>query len=221
MGVKSKRGNGLKPYIAAILFGALGGLALWHWGVPNADQMKAKVRMAERAGLSTLPEGELGDAASLASGYASAILEGRCGDVIAMTWWMEERLRHVRMTTSNAQDVEDAMEDLCARTIKRTPEGNRLGPEGIEEQYVFRPGASFQVIGADEGRDDLEKPVLHRTWIEVTYSTEVQALRDRSGNAIKSLIVGVNVSKDGYVLKAGVIGNLDIDLDSLLYKWTT
>lgn len=219
--MNKKRSKGIQPYVAAILFGALGGLALWHWGAPSGDQMREKVREAEKSELAKIPASELDETGGPARRYVTAVQEGRCEEIIAMTWWMEERLRYVRTTASKPEEVEDAHERLCATILERTPEGNQLTPEGIEEQYVFTPAAQIEILGADRGRDDLEKPVRHRTWMEVTYQTKNRALRDRSGNAIKSLIVGVNVSTDGYVLKAGVVGNLDIDLDSLSYRWTT
>jgi len=53
----------------------------------------------------------------------------------------------------------------------------------------------------------------------VSYPAPTQSLKDENGTPIKWLRVGVNVSADGYVLKAGVIGNLEIDFESISYNW--
>jgi hypothetical protein len=63
----------------------------------------------------------------------------------------------------------------------------------------------------------LSKPVQERVWLLVTYPAADRALCDETGKAIRSIRVGVNVSPDSYVVKAGVVGNLDIDRDSISY----
>jgi hypothetical protein len=44
-------------------------------------------------------------------------------------------------------------------------------------------------------------------------------LRNQSGIPIRALRVGVNVSTDDCVPKAGVTGNLDIDRKSISHEW--
>lgn len=215
--MKQEKGKRAKSYIVAILFGVSGGLILWHWGAPfeQGDGGSGK-------GMALDPgKARPGDSGRDAKRYASAIQSGHCDDVIAMTFWMQEHLQHVRMTSSDPNEESKAREELCRRWLERTPEGNQLSPEGIEDAYVFIPGAEVTVIGADDGREDLDKPVRERTWLEVQYPTRFRALHDQEGNPIRSLTVGVNISRDGYVLKAGVLGNLDIDFDSVSYRWTS
>jgi hypothetical protein len=57
--------------------------------------------------------------------------------------------------------------------------------------------------------------------MRVTYPSRRGALRDGKGIPIRSITVGVNVSTEGLALKANVIGNLDIDWESISYDWDT
>ncbi len=214
--MKEDKGKRAKPYIVAILFGVSGALILWYFGAPMQWRGGPEKGTAFNTG-----KARPGDGGRDATRYASAIQSGRCEDVIAMTFWMQERLQYVRMASSSPDEESRERGELCRRTLERTPEGNQLSPEGIEDAYVFTPGARVTVIGADEGHEDLDKPVRERTWLEVQYPAKFSALNDQEGNPIKSLNVGVNISKDGYVLKAGVLGNLDIDFDSVSYRWTS
>lgn len=89
----------------------------------------------------------------------------------------------------------------------------------MEDPYVFSPGAKIDYDTIDAGRDDLDGKVARRTWLVVTYPSKDKALLDSDGVPIHSLRVGINVSTDGYVLKGNVIGNLDIDWESIMYDW--
>lgn len=219
--MKDDKGKRAKSYIVAILFGVSGALILLYWGAPSPDYF-VEEHGGPGKGMGFDPgKARSGDDGREAVRYASAIQSGRCDDVIAMTLWMQERLQYVRMTSSDPNEESKAREELCRRWLERTPEGNQLSPEGIEDAYVFTPGAEVTVIGVDDGREDLDKPVRERTWLEVRYPTKFRALHDQEGNPIQSLTVGVNISRDGYVLKAGVLGNLDIDFDSVSYHWTS
>ncbi|MBN2308122.1 MAG: hypothetical protein JXR94_04080 [Candidatus Hydrogenedentes bacterium] len=152
---------------------------------------------------------------SVAMRYARAVCNGDADEVIALTLWMQERLRRAALEADDAA----ARAKLKEAIVERAVEGHQLHPEGVADQYVFTPGASLTPLGVDEGRTDLARPADHRVWIRVTYPTPAAALRDSRGHPIRSLAVGVNVSKDGYVLKAGIIGNLDIDHGSVMYDW--
>lgn len=219
--MKEGIGKRAKPYIVAILFGVSGGLVLWYWGAPSPEFFLPKGQKA-RQGMGFDPARDRsGDGGREARRYASAIQSGRCDEVIAMTAWMQERLEYVRRTAADPNEEIRTREELCRKTQERRPEGNQLSLEGIEDVYVFLLDAEVEVVGVDEGRDDLEKPVEERTWLEVRYPSKFRALHDQSGYPIKSLVVGVNISADGYVLKAGFLGNLDIDFDSVSYRWET
>jgi hypothetical protein len=151
--------------------------------------------------------------------YAKAVQEGDADSVIAMTLWMQERVERIRLEAQTAAQQDTALEQLKANMRNRRLERNQLGPEGIEDQYIFSAGATLTVAGVDEGRSDLARPAARRVWIRVTYPSRSAALHDANGKAIRAVTVGVNISEDGYVLKAGVLGNLDIDVESLTYDW--
>ena len=167
--------------------------------------------------------GERPDPASLESDvawqYARAYQEGNWESVIAMTLWIQDRLAYVRAQAGDEAPVERERLRLQERLGDRSPGGNQLLPAGIEDQYVFSPGAEMEIVGLDEGRDGLERPVAQRTWIRVTFPERSRALRDEANLPIRSLVAGVNVSHEKQVLKAGIIGNLDIAHESISYGW--
>ncbi len=202
-----------------IALAALGGFSLWYWGAPNEQflQQQERYRQSRDGGVATPGESPVSESADIAQRYVSAVQARNCARAIELTWWMQERLRFAIKSGEDAQG--SAMEDLCNSLKDRTAEGNHLQLEGIEDQYVFAPLAKVEVSGLDAGRQDLVKPVVERVWMLVSYAVPTQALRDENGTPIKSLTVGVNVSADGYVLKAGVIGNLEIDFESISYNW--
>ena len=162
----------------------------------------------------------------LAMRYAKAVQSGDCEDVLRTTAWMVDRLRRVALELPDPAQVETVKQDLCGQIRNRSPEGNALRAEGIEDQYVFAPGARFEVANIDEGRDDLGSPVECRVWLRVTYPSRDKAplVQVEEGSSVMQPIrewnVGVNLSRtENVVLKAGVIGNLDIDFDSLAFDW--
>jgi len=171
------------------------------------------------------PEGTP-SSAGLAMQYAHAVQDGNCDEILRMTAWMVDRMRRVALESSDPAVIQATRDKLCEDVRSRAVEGNVLRLEGIEDQYVFAPGATMEVVGRDEGRKDLLGPVLYRTWIQVTYpnSRTAPLVEDTEGNSIvkpvRSWIVGVNVSRtDNTVMKAGVIGNLDFDFGSFLFNW--
>ena len=159
--------------------------------------------------------------------YARALQDGFCDEIIRSTAWMDDRMHRVAIESAGEDVVETAWDALCAKALDRAVEGNLLVPEGIEDQYVFAPGAELNVAGVDAGRDDLDRPVAKRVWIRVTFARQQTAplARAEEGGemmAVRALTVGVNLSKDGgLVVKAGVVGNLDIDMDSLSFDWSS
>lgn len=156
---------------------------------------------------------------NLAMRYARAVQDGNCAIVIPHTAWMRERLKRALEGKNGNKAVERVRSELCDRIQRRTPEGNQLRREGVEDQYVFAPGVRLEVVREDAGRSDLEEPVKRRTWIRATFPTRPRALSDEAGRPIRSMVVGVNLSPDGCVVKANVIGNLEIDPGSLRYNW--
>ena len=154
--------------------------------------------------------------------YALALQEGRTDDVIALTHWMQERLKRVRLGSDDSADMTAAREELRGDIVRRTLEGNRLRPEGVEDKYIFAPGARIEVVGADKRRDSadaLSCPVKERTWLRVEYPAPAEALRDEAGRPIRSIVVGVDVSWEGLVVKAGVLGNVELDREAIRLNW--
>ena len=150
--------------------------------------------------------------------YARACQEGNWAQVLDLTLWVDDRLKFVGVS-GTTEDVAEERARLIDQISTRDIEENQLGDLGVEDQYVFTPGARIDFVMDDEGRGDLELAVARRTWINVIYPSRPKALLDLEGLPIHSLTVGINVSLDGRVLKAGVIGNLDIDWDSIRYDW--
>ena len=206
-------------YAIAIAFIAFGGLTLWYWGAPNQDflDQQERYRRSRDGGEVAAAETPDSQALRIAERYLSGVRTGACSQGIALTLWMQERLESA--SGLGRDNERAAMQDLCESIKDRTMEANRLRPEGIEDQYVFTPLAQIETAGVDTGREDLIKPVMERVWFIASYPVPTQALRDENGTPIKSLRVGINVSSDGYVLKAGVIGNLEIDFESISYNW--
>lgn len=161
--------------------------------------------------------------ACTATRYARALQQGQTAKVIHMTHWMQERLKRVRLGSDMPEDLELAREELRRDILERTLEGNRLRAEGVEDKYIFAPGARIEKIGADRREnlrhDALALPVKRRTWLRVEYPNPGAALRDEAGRPIKSIVVGVDLSEEGYVLKAGVLGNVEINRDAISLDW--
>jgi len=170
---------------------------------------------AAKTGLRLTPVLNQDDAVALR--YARAYQAGDCDRVIGLTGWMQERVGQAGLESAEPQALDALLDELRARIQDRPVEGNRLRPEGVEDGYVFAQGATVDFDSSDRGRKDLSKPVQERVWLLVTYPAADRALCDETGKAIRSIRVGVNVSPDSYVVKAGVVGNLDIDRDSISY----
>ena len=110
--------------------------------------------------------------------YATALAEGDFDTAVDMTLWMRERLSYRRLETGDEAAVAQTREELKAALADRSIEGNHLLPEGVEDQYLFTPGAELAVVGEAPGADDLEASALRKTLIEITYPNRETALRD-------------------------------------------
>ena len=208
--------KGVTPYIVAIGLGVGGLLALLYWGPPNAEYLLRQRQQDADGGAPTARQPVTEQESREALEYAEAVQAGRCNQIIDMTWWMQERLG-----TIQPGEMRKAKENLCEGIINRADEKNLVTPEGVEDQFIFVPGATIEVVGRDRGRMGLAKPTDKRIWMQVRFPVKSTALRDAAGNRIRALVVGINVSEDGSVLKADVLGNLEIDLESFSYDWTT
>lgn len=151
--------------------------------------------------------------------YAQAVVQEDWNTVIGLTLWMQERLERAR-TQAGGPEAQEAVRRALAQSLaEQHLADNQLKQEGVEDAYVFSPGATLEFVGRDAGREGLERPTAERLWIRVAYPARERALRDPVGLPIRSLRVGVNISPDGFVLKSNVVGNLDIDWESIQYDW--
>lgn len=149
--------------------------------------------------------------------YARAFMDADYDYIIEHTDWMQKRLRRAQLETGHGEYAAEAREALRRSLSEHTIAGNQLRLEGVEDQYVFVRGAELAVQSIDAGRKDLSGSVTHRVWLRVTYPVRIHALRDRQSLPIRSLTVGVNISAEGYIIKAGIFGNLEIDEGSITY----
>ena len=179
----------------------------------------------EPATVSAEPESTPVDGGN-AMAFAKALQTNDCDEVIRLTAWMSERLRRVALESSGADRVESARKKLCDKVLARAYEDNVLRKEGIEDQFVFAPGAQLEVMSKDVGRKDLGTPVAERVWIRVTYPRrETAPLAPVAAGSpdmkpVHQWVVGVNLSRDSaQVLKASVQGDLEIKQDSVTFDW--
>ncbi len=189
----------IRHWQRAALVAVVAGAAFWWWTRPEPKAAPSRGPVITRP------------ANPIAVEYARAFQNDAWDRIIQRTCWMQERLVHAQVEGGTPAARDTAMAQLRERLSDRRIEGNRLRPEGVEDQYVFTRDADIEPLGADEGGATLERATKDRTWFRVAYPSPATALRDEEGQPIHALTVGVSVSEDGLVLKAGVIGNLDID----------
>jgi hypothetical protein len=151
--------------------------------------------------------------------YALLVQEGDWSSALDMVLWMRERLERLRASGRGEAAIAEERLQLLSRLSDRTETGNYLTPEGVEDQYIFTPGARLEILGRDSGRADLARPVAWRTWIKVEYPRRERALLDEARIPVRSLVAGVNVSEENDILKASLRGNLEIRQDSLSWDW--
>ncbi|NUM55713.1 MAG: hypothetical protein HUU46_18895 [Candidatus Hydrogenedentes bacterium] len=158
--------------------------------------------------------------------FAKALQANDCDEVIRLTAWMSDRLRRVALESSDPVYVAKARKKLCEKILARPYEDNVLRKEGIDDQFVFAPGAQLEVVSKDDGRSDLGTAVAERVWIRVTYPRrETAPLAPVAAGSpdmkpVRQWTVGVNIAREGeQVLKAAVQGNLEIKRDSAVFDW--
>lgn len=158
---------------------------------------------------------------SIAMHYALAVQNRDCEEVIRLAQWMNDRLAQIKLKSGDPEALKAAKEALCKRVSNWNIEENQLTAEGLDDPYVFAPGAQIEEAGQDRVSDDesFPQPVRERTWLRVTYTGKQRAPRDEAGQPIRSMRVGVVVSTDGKILKAGIKGNMEIDEKSVSTRW--
>jgi hypothetical protein len=201
-------------------------VAVLFFGVKLTEKVSAGMPFPQPKGVSGAPihppsvtaPASFGADAALA--YARAYQDGDCDAVVAATGWMQQRLAWAR-SQDKSLTVDDVRKQLCDRIASGRDERNCLRPEGIEDAQVFLPGARVEVLRVDRGRADLSETVAQRVWLKVRYANPESAPRDQTGHAIVSLVAGLNFSPEGRVVKAGVIGSLELDPSSISIEWDT
>lgn len=151
--------------------------------------------------------------------YALALVEGDYEAVVDQVLWMNERLNRIRLRSGDEAAVAAARAEMVEGLGRRIVAENQLTPEGVEDMYIFAPGAQLEWMSADDGREDLEAPAVRCDWIRVRYPSRARALRDLDNIPIRSLMVGVHTDRGGQVLKAGIAGNVEIVWSSISYDW--
>lgn len=212
------RGRGSRSTALSVALGflVLCGVGMWLAGPQQKDFLEAQeTYRKERDGGSALPPEEAERVQRVAQQYAYALREGDCDTAIGLTYWMQERLARIAADSGQAA-ARRVHQELCAELLDVEPTDRQLRDEGIEDSAVFRAPAEFRPLRTDAGEDNLAAPVAGRLWIEVTYPGMESAIRDPDGRPIRQIRVGVTVSTDGLVLKTGVLGNVELDYDSVI-----
>lgn len=212
----------LKTWALTAVLGLLTG-STCAWAFLNGQGVLESVS-ASAGGAANTPRAqeakeELDPVSQAALRYATALQEGDCDTAMACTLWMRQRLDNALLHSSNLEAVEDAKERLRERLLDRAPEQNCLMPGGLADQYIFAPGTRIEVVRCDEGEAGLSAPVAGRAWLRVEFPLEENAPLGPNGKPIRSFLVGLNISEDGSIVKAGIRGNGEIRLSSLQYDW--
>lgn len=200
------------PVAILIALTALGGLAIWYLGAPSKtffteQELNKAEREANQVGITETVALKKSTQDALVMRYIMAYRSGNCSDIIAITQWAQDRLE--------AKPDPATRENLCSELLRRSPDDTQVDLLGIEDQYLIPNTVDVKIIGADPGRDDLALPVQERVWVQFSYSNKATAPRSPSGKSIKKIRAGLNVSETGTVLKGGVIGNWEIDIESI------
>jgi hypothetical protein len=203
------------------LFTTLGALGLWVYGGANRQFVTQHRQIAEQkraeAGLSDEQARQL---IAWAEEYVNAVQRGDCNFVIAATIWMQDRLEYVRSHAADpAAEERAAREALCA-DIRNLPKDRRVITDGGAEDPALLTGLSrVDFVSVDPGREDLESPVAGRVWLRVRYPSAGEAPVDEIGRPIRTIRVGLTLTPDGHVVKAGVVGNMELDDESSVVYW--
>jgi len=157
------------------------------------------------------------NAVSTAMQYVQELQQGQYEKALFRVAWVQERLARERAAKGNGDADNTVLRALASAQAPTERSRAVLEQEGIEDTYIFVPRAEIVVAGADGGRIGLERPTAGRAWLAVSYPDPSNAPKDETGRPIRGLTVGLNLSEDGYVLKAEIIGNLEIDRYSIRY----
>ena len=154
----------LSTLLSAVLVGVIGGVVLWWWLTGQGRTwMDAPVRAPVRVEETPSFEGHAG------LRYAEAVRDGDCATALQMLWWVRERLTWAGRGEAPVDAVSRARARLCEELLRHGDDAGQLRREGIEDRYVFVPGAVIEAVALGKGREGLARPAQECLWLEVTY----------------------------------------------------
>jgi hypothetical protein len=217
--VNKKRAEEMRNLVLVISFALFGVFSFYYWGSPT-QKIKESIQLNKE---SSDTDEHLSEALhparyrSIAESYIRAFQAENCAEITRLTWWMQERLLFLQEQTLDETERTRALEEMCTEVRRDRTAPHLLTVEGIADQYVLTPQSTFDILGADQSTDKLAKPAAERVWVRVSYPNKAVALKDGKTNPIKSLVIGIHISTDEYILKAGIRGNIEIDLERIAY----
>lgn len=214
-GITSKTGQ----LVFVVAFAVIGAASLWYWGSPSGDHVQRAVEAKKAREFKEQVVLEPGPEAQEAMAYVEAAIDCDCDGIIDRTEWMRARLDRLNESGASPDDIAADRASLCEDFCERDESGYEVVDEGVDDPYLFFPGVEYKFIGQDEGRDDLAVPVASRAWIALRFPSPTRCLKNPDGRAISGVTVGLNMTAEGLVAKAGVLGNTEIQWDSVRYSW--
>jgi hypothetical protein len=211
--VDKKSSKDFLPYIVVISIAIAGVVSLLYYGPPTREYLEIQKLNQIETKIALHPT----ENAFHVDSYIKAIQERDCEYIVRVTWWMQERLRNELANGASQTELESTQQEMCNSLFQPEKSEYFLSLEGLVDGALFPQGVEWKILGADAGIKTLSKPVLERIWVELTYSGVPNGPKTSQGVPLKSIIAGINISKDEYVLKGDIRGNWNIDQESLLY----
>ena len=208
-----KSSKGFLPYIVVISVTIVGVVSLLYYGPPTKEYMELQKLNQIETKIALHPT----DNAFHVDSYIKAIQTRDCEYILRVTWWMQERLRNELAKGASQTELDSIRQEMCNSTFQLENSDYLLSLEGPLDGALFPQGVEWKVLGADAGIGSLAKPVSERIWVELSYSAVPNGPKTNTGIPLKSVIAGINISTDQYILKGDIRGNWNIDQESLLY----
>jgi hypothetical protein len=213
LNVAKEPSKGFLPYVIVISISIAGVASLLYFGPPTQKYFDLQKLNQSETKIVLHPT----ENAFHVDSYIKALQTRDCEYIIRVTWWMQERLRNELAKGTSQKDLDSIKLDMCNSMFQLENSDYLLSLEGLVDGALFPQGVEWKVLGADAGINTLSKPVLERIWVELTYSGVPNGPKTNGGIPLKSIVAGVNISKDQYILKGDIRGNWNIDQESLLF----
>lgn len=191
---------------------------MWYWGAPTGERVQRAVEAKKAREFERSVSPPVSADAAAATEYVDAVIEGNCERVVQRTEWLQARKKSL-LDAGKPEAFAAEQARFCEGFFSRDAAGFAFAAEGIDDPYLFFPDVKYAVVGQDSGRPDLGVPVASRVWLEVSFPSPTRCLTDSDGRAISGLTVGLNLTPDGLIAKASVVGNAEIQWESLRYSW--